>query len=201
MQGRFDSQNARLARLLYEEGPLRVAFSTADGEIDYTPATGEQWGIVTPLSADIRFRYNVLSTQYNSDRWSLTWEYNRSQVETTATASIPLLGIRTQSQTKNGFHWYAEGVWHLTSRWDGTLRYDRACNDDKVPSDWTQNARDWSIGLRYRPTPEWLFAGELHRVDGVAWVPAADNIVNGSFTPENLSRHWNLLMFQVSYQF
>lgn len=201
LQGRFDSQNARLARLLYEEGRIRLAFSTATGEIGYTPATGEHWGIATPLSAQINFSYDVLSTQYNSDHWSLTWEYNRSHVESRATASIPLLGTQTQSQPKDGFHWYAEGIWHLTPRWDGMLRYDRACNDDKAPSDWTQNARDWSIGLRYRPTPEWLLAGEFHRVDGVAWVPAADNIVNGSFMPENLSRRWNLLMFQVSYQF
>ena len=210
--GRFHGKNAQLVRLLYDHrgGLVRIGLSLAKGTIGYAPGTGELWplagpGIGTvqasPLDGRIEFAHRIVSAQYNTERWSLTLESNRSQTNLFSTLFHQALGTHASEVRKDGTHWYLEGIWRFTPRWEALLRYDKGYDDRAAKSDWTKTSIDRTIGIRHRPDSRWLLSGEFHAVDGVSWLPPADNMRNGVFSPGALSRRWNLLMFQVSRQF
>lgn len=193
MPGRLASEQSYLARLVYDHqgGKLRLGLTQGRGAIGYRP------GAVDPfLTARTEFVHRIFSAQYNAERWTLTLESNRSQIDSfVAVAGGSITDVRDST------HWYLEGRYRFAPRWELLLRHDKAMDDRAATDDWTRTTTDHTIGIRYRPDGRWLLASELHAVDGVSWLPPVDNLQHGAFNPAGLARRWNLLMFQASYQF
>lgn len=188
--GDIAGEDAHLVRLLYDHrgGRLRLALTEGQGAIVYRPGPADfiRDGRTT-------FLHRIVSMQYNTEYWTLTFENNRSRIDTV------LNDLKADARDRT--HWYLEGRYRFAPRWEALLRYDRSMDDRAATDDWTKTSIDRMLGIRYRPDARWLLAGELHAVDGVSWLPPLDNLKNGVFDPHALTRRWNLLMFQVSYQF
>lgn len=194
------------SQLAYDRdgGRVRAMFSHAQGVARYRPGAGDPW-----TGGEFDFKFSALSLQWNGEHFSLTGERARNRFTTWFTNTIPSLG---GNNTEVGYSWYVQGQWRFAPRWEALLRYDVNCVDQNDADGsayathsgraaWTRYAKDWTIGLRYRMDRQWLLAGEFHHVDGVNWLPQADNLTNGQWDSLNTSRIWNLFLLQATYQF
>lgn len=206
--GSLDSSNgdAFAARLAYDHdgGRVRAMFSHARGKARYQPGIGDIWqdGQLDPT-------FTTLSLQWNGERLSLSWEHSRNVFRSHyESAFVPDLDLKSVGSSE-----YLQAEWRFNSRWTGLLRHDRlylddddkdgsafaAANPGKPP--WMRYAKDWTLGLRYRPDEHWLLAGEYHRVDGISWLPPADNLSGGIWDAGATDRRWDLFLLQATYQF
>jgi len=87
------------------------------------------------------------------------------------------------------------------------VRYDAyyADKDDRDGKDFaaatrlprfTRFAKDWTVGLRYDVTPQFMLRAEVHRVDGTGFLAVQDNP-----KPQALRHDWDLFMLQASFRF
>lgn len=179
-----------------DEGRLRFAFSGAQLNINYSPAT------VDPLhSGSIRFTPLIFSAQYNAERWSLTSEYALRHFE------YKNFGIAPLDLNFAGESYYLQGVYRFTPEWEAIIRYDvlYTDRDDRSGKKWAANtgnaahrrfAKDITVGLRWNITPEFMLRAEYHHVNGTAWLSTLDNSSTG-----DLSQRWNLFSILGSYRF
>ncbi len=151
-------------------------------------------------SGEIGIDVAILSLQYNLEQWSFTTEYFLQdiswgelggpfalipestseslyvQVEHRINSEITLFGRRDllylDKNDRNG---------QLTEAKLGKPAH-------------TQYAKDWTLGVSWEPTPDWLFIAEWHQVRGTAWLAAQDN-------PDTTTERWNLLALQATYRF
>lgn len=193
-------------QLAYEHdgGRLRALASHAEGTARYRPGALDNWN-----DGRLDFIFSALSLQWNGERFSLSGEWARNGFhQHFAGGTLPSLDNRDL-----GGSWYLQGQWRFAPRWEALLRYDVNLMDKNDPDGtnfaiknpgqaaWMRYAKDWTVGLRYRPDQRWLLAGELHRVDGTNWLPPADNLSNGVWDTLGTSRRWNLLLLQTTYRF
>lgn len=192
-------------QVLYDHdgGRLRLAYSHSAATTQYRPAAGD---FIRP--GHFERVGEVLSAQINDARWSITAEYAQRPV--TYFGFGPLMDFRSVGESA-----YLEGTWRFSPDWDGFVRYDvfyfdRSDRDGSAYAARTKRpayqryAKDWTVGARYRFAPGWHVAGEFHAVDGLGWLPPADNWSGswqtGSLSPD-AARRWNMLLMQLSYQF
>ncbi len=188
----------------HDGGRLRALVSHAQGAARYRPGALDNWS-----DGRLDFKFSALSLQWNGERVSLSGEWARNGFhQRFAGTTLPSLDNRDL-----GGSWYLQGQWRFAPRWEALLRYDVNQMDRNDPDGttfainnpgqaaWLRYAKDWSVGLRYRPDQQWLLAGEVHSVDGTNWLPPADNLSNGVWDTLNTSRRWNLLLLQATYQF
>ncbi len=194
-------------QLAYERdgGRLKALISHAQGIADYQPAGADAW-----RGGRLDFKFTALSLQWNGEKVSLSAERARNRFHTLFS---PLAAAPDVNNLDVGYSWYVQGEWRFASRWEALLRYDVNCIDEDDPDGerfatanpgraaWQRYARDWTLGVRYRPDRQWMLAAELHRVDGTNWLPSADNLSNGQWDPLQTSRRWNMLLLQATYQF
>ncbi len=95
----------------------------------------------------------------------------------------------------------------MAPQWEALLRYD-AYYADKNDRDgqlfaaatrlpgFTRYAKDWTVGLRFDVTPQFMLRAEVHRVDGTGFLAAQDNP-----NPQALRRYWDNFMLQASFRF
>lgn len=173
--------------LEYDGGRIRGGFSYVrlEGDINAAPLTPPALGI-TSGSLDITLR--LWSFEYNWELWQFTTEYQRGSV---GYFDIFGAGFRSTSQAES---YYVQTSYQLTDKWRLLGRYDVLYPDmdDKSSS----FAKDFTISARYEFNPSWMIAGEIHFVDGTAWLPSVEN-PNSS----ELEERWNLYTLQVSYKF
>jgi hypothetical protein len=193
--GKFDGDLAYGGRLLYEDQQgLTLGLTYAHVELDYLPGTGDGFGAGTWT-----FRPLILSAQYDSAAWQVTAEV----------ASRPLklrrFGALLPDAHTTGQSGYLQGIYRFNDRWQALLRYDvtYADRDDHDGAAYaaatgrpahSRFAKDWTVGLRWKPAPRWMVSTEFHHVDGTAWLAAQDN-------PQPTQRRWNLFAAQVSFRF
>ncbi|MDP2833179.1 MAG: hypothetical protein Q8Q28_07785 [Pseudomonadota bacterium] len=188
----------------HDGGRLRALLSHAQGTARYRPGALDNWN-----DGRLDFKSSALSLQWNGERVSLSGEWARNGFhQRFAGTTLPSLDNRDL-----GGSWYLQGQWRFAPRWEALLRYDVNQMDRNDPDGtsfainnpgqaaWIRYAKDWSMGLRYRPDQQWLLAGEVHCVDGTNWLPPADNLSNGVWDTLSTSRRWNLLLLQATYQF
>lgn len=204
----YSRDNEALASVLtydHDGGKLRGVLSHAQGRGHYRPGAADNWS-----GGQFDFAFSAISVQWNGQDVSLSAELARNDFDARymlATPGQPDITSRDVGQSL-----YGQVQWRFAPRWEALLRYDInvANKRDKWGGDyraatgipaWTRYAKDWTVGARYRLDKHWQFAGELHRVEGTAWLPPADNLTNGAWDRGQTARHWNLLLLQATYQF
>lgn len=198
--GDLTSEPSYLGRMLYEQdgGRLRLALSGAQVNLGYDPAA--------PFPGDfragsIRFSPLIFSAQYNTERWSLTSEYALRHFE------FKDFGVSALNLDFYGESYYLQGAYRLNQKWEAVLRYDVLYTDksDRNGSAYAaatgrpahnRFAKDWTVGLRWNITPDFMLRGEYHRVNGAGWLPLLDNP-----NLANSTQHWDLFAILVSYRF
>lgn len=192
------------ARAMFESfgGTWRFGLSAAEVNADYEPAS----------AADLpggRFTFTplVFSGQFNQDRWSITAEYALRKTELTDfTPAIPDVSFTGES-------YYVQGTYRFAPKWEGFIRYD-ALYLDKSDRDGSKLeasgrgpshnafARDWTAGVRWDVTDNFMLRAEYHNVDGTAWLTSADNpdiLIPDKW--DDVSRRWNLFALLASFRF
>jgi hypothetical protein len=189
----------------HDGGRVRALISHAQGIARYRPGNPDNW-----TDGRLDFGFTALSLQWNGEQVSLSAERARNDFRGRFNSSIaaPL----NQDNHAAGHSWYLQAQWRFAPRWESLLRYDVNQMDDGDPDGsqfqaatgqaaWLRYAKDWTVGLRYRLDRQWLLAAELHHVNGINWLPPADNLSNGQWNPANTSPRWNLFLLQATYQF
>ncbi|MBU1666368.1 MAG: OprO/OprP family phosphate-selective porin [Gammaproteobacteria bacterium] len=192
----------------HDGGRLRAMVSYAQAQIHYRPGSADNYSVGKFDTA-----FSALSLQWNGEQVSLSGEIARNDFKNRfVSVGLPYPDIASRNI---GTSSYAQVQWRFAPQWEALLRYDvvYADNDDRDGTAyaanplnggnpaWSRFVKDWTIGLRHRLDSHWLLAGELHRVHGTSWLPAADNLTNGQWVPGNTSPNWNLFLLQATYQF
>ncbi|MFZ1850657.1 MAG: hypothetical protein WAU15_00210 [Nitrosomonas sp.] len=154
------------------------------------------------------------SAQYNTERWSLTGEYalrsfkydNNFGLDVKGEKNNPLNGL-----DMTGESFYVQGDYRFNPKWEGFIRYDVffADRSDRNGSKWvaedsikrkglehSRYARDFTVGLRWNITPEFMLRAEYHHVNGTGWLSRLDNPI-----PAQTVNEWDLFAIQASYRF
>ncbi|MCW9052375.1 MAG: hypothetical protein OQJ91_08715 [Motiliproteus sp.] len=196
--GQFINEEMFLSRILYEHngGQFRFGFTWVDASSDFDGRGSD------PFSTGlVDLNLIGISVQLNNENISLTAELVQETVE-----RKDFGGIFTQP--KNVVEaFYVQADLRLNYKWTLFARYDEVIADknDKDGSRFNsltglpahqRFAKDWTIGVGYKPTPNLLLRGEVHHVDGTAWLSSLDNP-----NPVSLKQDWNLFLFQASYRF
>lgn len=202
-QGNLSGQSSWTSQLMYHSAgdKVRLGLTRAAIRLDY--ATGQGDTVYGLQPGKVEFAPWIFSALWQEERWSLAAEYLKRTMRYTefgANRVVPNRDVPGQS-------YYLQGTWRFTPKLEGLVRYDvyYMNSDDKsgeataaltkMPS-WTYYAKDWTVGLRYRFQPGWHVSGEIHSVDGAGWLAPADTP-----NPATTSRHWNLFLLQLGYQF
>ncbi len=196
--GNLDSSLAPDLQVFYEGsgGMYRLGLTATRLDLRYKPGFGDRLQAgrfkLTPL---------ILSAQFNAENWSLTSEYAFRRT------SVSDFGRFFYNGTADGRSYYLQGSYRLAPRWEALLRYDAyyADNHDRdgkrfaaatgIPG-FTRFAKDWTAGLRFDVTPQFMLRAEVHRVDGTGFLAVQDNP-----DTQALRRYWDNFMLQASFRF
>jgi hypothetical protein len=196
--GSLDSRLAPDFQVLYEGlgGMYRLGFTATQLDLRYQP------GFADVLRAG-RFKLTplIFSVQYNAETWSLTSEYAFRR------SSVSGFGPFFYNGNADGRSYYLQGTYRLAPQWEALLRYDVYYADwgDRDGTDFARAtrqpafsrfAKDWTAGLRFDVTPQFMLRAEVHRVDGTGFLAAQDNP-----NPRDLRRYWDNFMLQASFRF
>ncbi|MGH8646383.1 MAG: hypothetical protein ACREX4_18760, partial [Gammaproteobacteria bacterium] len=103
--------------------------------------------------------------------------------------------------------YYVQASYRLGDRWEVMVRFDSLVSDrddrdgeafaaaTERPA-FTRFAQDWTVGLRWDVTRQFMVRAEYHHVDGTAWLPLEDNPNLGSLAP-----HWDIFALLASFRF
>jgi hypothetical protein len=196
--GSFDSKLMPILQVMYEGdgGKYRLGFTHLQLDARYNP------GVRDVLQAGrIKFTPTIFSAQYNAERWSLTSEYALRP------SSFQNLGPSAPDSTIRGQSYYVQGSYRLAPKWEALLRYDvmytdSGDRDGKVFAaatgrpGFTRFSKDWTAGVRFDLTPEFMLRAEYHRVDGTGYLPVQDNP-----NVRSLERRWDMFMLLASFRF
>ncbi|MDO6592574.1 hypothetical protein [Neptuniibacter sp. 1_MG-2023] len=200
--GSFDQTRGYLWRTEYSLNDYSFigAFTYGNFKLDFdhpsTPAPG------APGDGRLDLGVIVLSLQYNWDKWSLTGEYFRQDVDWGSLGGVFALKPETASES-----FYLQLEHRLTSELSMFARRDvfYIDKDDKdgkkaeallgVPA-YNQYAFDWTLGVGWEPSSHWLFRAEWHKVEGTGWLATQDN-------PDQTKKkeNWDLFLLQATYRF
>lgn len=198
LPGTLDGRLSYIARVMIEEGGGRARLAVTGAQVNarYRPAYSDPY-------ADGRLVFSplILSAQYGAERWTLTGEYGVERV------TMSGFGAALPDRASTSEQFYLQGTYRLAEKWELLLRYDVLYlnRDDRDGTRYAaasgapaygQFAKDWTVGLRYDPTPSWMLRAELHAVNGTAWLPHEDNPI-----PAATRARWNMLLFQAAYKF
>ncbi|HMW79969.1 hypothetical protein [Accumulibacter sp.] len=196
--GELEARLAPDLQLLYEGAGnrYRLAFTALQLDLSYRPGTVDRLRAgrfkLTPL---------IFSGQYNAERWSLTGEYAIRRT------SVSGFGPYFPDSHAVGQSYYLQASYRFAPQWEVLLRYDAFYADmhdrdgkafaaaTRQPA-FSRFARDWTTGIRFDVTPEFMLRAEYHRVNGTGFLAAQDN-------PDvhTLRRRWDMVMFLASFRF
>ncbi|MCM8594157.1 hypothetical protein [Accumulibacter sp.] len=196
--GNLDAQLSPDFQVLYEGsgGRYRLGLTATQLELRYKPGPADRLRAGT-----FKLKPLILSAQYNAEDWSLTSEYAWRPT------TVKNFGPFFYNGKANGESYYIQGTYRLASQWEALLRYDAyyADRNDRDGEDFaaatrrpafSRFARDWTFGLRFDVTPQFMLRAEVHRIDGTGFLPAQDNP-----NIQDLRRNWDNFMFQASFRF
>lgn len=196
--GHLDAKLAPDFQAIYEGagGRYRLGFTALHLDLRYRPGYADRLGSgrfkLTPL---------IFSAQYNAENWSLTSEYASRRI------SVKDFGPYFYNGDAVGESYYLQGTYRLAPKWEALLRYDvyYADKNDRDGSDFaaatglpgfTRYAKDWTVGVRFDVTPQFMLRAEAHRVDGTGFLAVQDNP-----DPRDLRRYWDNFMLLGSFRF
>lgn len=192
----LEGKLSTIGQILYSHdgGRINAALSMAQVRSDYQSRQNHQ------VKGEFVFQPIILSLQYNAENWTLTTEYEYQKRELKDFQVSPYNG------KANGESLYVQYQYRFSSRWQGLLRYDYTVTDRSDPNgrryaaagqgeDYSRFAKDMTVGVQWKATPNWRFQAELHNVNGTAWLPRQDN------EAEDTDQYWNMLLLQTSFSF
>jgi hypothetical protein len=192
--GELHGGGALAASARWEPTPdTTLALTYVDFSAQYRPAPHDFLGAGTLDVTNF-----IASLQQRIDTLTLTAELSAPRYR------LKDFGGPDVSRTSLGG--YVQGEWRFAPNWQAMLRYDVLENDKQdangkqyqaltgLPG-YTQFARDWTLGLRWDITPHWMLRGEVHHVNGTAWLPSADNVSRTD------GAHWDMGLLQGAYRF
>ncbi len=196
--GHLDAKLAPDFQVLYEGqgGKYRLGFTALHVDLRYKPGYADRLGAgrfrLTPL---------IFSAQYNAEKWSLTGEYASRRI------SVKDFGPFFYNGDALGESYYLQATYRLAPRWEALLRYDvyYADKGDRNGEDFaaatrmpgfTRYAKDWTAGVRFDVTPQFMLRAEVHQVDGTGFLAVQDNP-----NPQDLHRYWDSFMLLGSFRF
>ena len=196
--GRFEPKIAQISQVMYEGdgGKYRLGYTVLRIDTRYNP------GVRDVLQAGrLRSMVQIFSAQYNAENWSLTSEYALRPI------SSRNFGPNAPDSTTHGQSYYFQGSYRLAPKWEALLRYDVMYTDSEDRDGmvfaaatrrpgFTRFSKDWTTGVRFDLTPEFMLRAEYHRVDGTAYLPVQDNP-----DPRALERRWDMFMLLGSFRF
>ncbi len=180
-------------------GRFRLDFDADEASVAALPGT---LPFVAPQDGHIDIDAYLVSLQYNLERWSFTSELSRQKLSWGS-----LRGIFTSDPVNRYEAGYVQAEYRIDREWSAVVRYEELYFDidDRnglkaaarlgKPAH-TQFAKDFTLGVGWRPNPQWLVRFEWHRVTGTAWLPEQDNPVQN-----DLVKKWNLYALQATYRF
>ena len=193
--GKLEGTVSWMGRALYEHnfGRIRVGLTAAEVNADYEPGVQDPVG-----NGEFSLRPYILSAEYNLERWSFTAEYAKRTTELSGFQSLPDLEF-------TGTSYYAQSIYRFAPNWQAFARFDELIwnDDDKDGREYaaltgrpahSRFAKDWTLGLRWDPTPKLMLRAEWHSIDGTGWLSSLEN-------PSSTERHWNLFSLSASLTF
>lgn len=198
VRGDFHTDLTQLYQLKYESPSAEYVFAATvvNMGVSYDPST------VDVLKAgSFLFDPVVLSAQYNAEKWSLTGEYAFRSSRLRGFGAFP-------DVAQDGESYYLQGTYRVTPKLEMLMRYDVAYSnrDDRNGSeyasrtgrpDFTQYSKDWTLGLRYDVTSEFMVRAEYHNIEGTSILPTLDNPAG----PASYEKRWDMWMLLGSYRF
>ncbi len=199
--GNLTNTGLSVARTILEldAGRMRIGASYAytDSKIDPNP---HPIPTLTLLPGAIEVTFKLLSFEYNHNQWQFTTEYQLLDLEYKDIAGPNSVSKRTAQS------YYYQVKLAANTHLNWILRYDvyYPNRDDKsgtlnpaqgLPT-FDAYAKDFTLGMQYQFTNNWMIAAELHQVAGVAWLSSIENP-----NKNELKEDWNLFSLQVSYKF
>jgi opacity protein-like surface antigen len=180
------------------DGVWRLALSGARVGLDFEARASDPIG-----SGEVDTLFWIASLQYNQERWSLTTEYMQEPVE------FDGFGPLVDGRDATGESYYLQGTYLLRNDLELLLRYGEgyADRDDR---DGTDNAamsgglipahrlfqRDWTVGLRWDVTPNFMLRAEYQWANGTLSLSQRENR-NLNDTREN----WEMFSVLGAYRF
>lgn len=204
--GSFDDSEGYMARAIYNDdsGAYRIGATLAEYKLGYKPAGGPGFPVdfYEFNAGDMVLNVAVLSAQYNAEKWSLTAEYMLHDIDWREMGG--LFTVRPESTIES---FYIQGQYRLSQDWDLVLRYDELLLDKNDPDGVANSvlfpkpahafySKDWTFGLGWAPTQDWLIRAEYHRVEGTGWLPEQDNM-----NPVAQVKDWSIYALQATYRF
>lgn len=200
--GKFEDSEGFMGRIIYnaDGGRVRIGATVAEYRLGYKPAGGS-----FPYEfneGDLKLNVAMLSVQYNTENWSLTGEYMVHDIDWTEMGGIYAVRPKTPLTS-----YYLQLQYRLNYNWDLLLRYDDLVLDGNDPQGKRNSqlfpkqahnfyAKDVTLGVGWKPNPDWLFRAELHNIEGTGWAAEQDN-----FDSSTLSKYWNIFALQATYRF
>ena len=193
LPGEFKGTDSWLGQLMFDAGGRwRLGLSMGEMNMDFDSLGGRHslptW---------------VLSMEHNSEDWSVTAEYGQT--------TIKARNYPSSSEDNTTEAWYVQATRRLGDGWQGYLRYDvlyldkqdkngTTFSSDPAPvflgyQSHSRFAKDWVLGVR-RDMGAWSLTGEIHRVDGTAWISSLDNL-----DPRATNRRWDMILLQAAWRF
>jgi hypothetical protein len=196
--GHLDAKLAPDFQVMYEGsgGRYRLGFTALHLDLRYKPGYADRLGAgrfkLTPL---------IFSAQYNAENWSLTSEYASRRI------SVKDFGPFFYNGDALGESYYLQATYRLAPKWEALLRYDvyYADKGDRNGRDFaaatglpgfTRYAKDWTLGVRFDVTPQFMLRAEAHQVDGTGFLAVQDNP-----NAQDLRRYWDSFMLLGSFRF
>jgi hypothetical protein len=183
-------------RLLYEwdGGRFNLAYSSAKLKLD------AQTSMLPDGEIDID--YQVLSAQYNSGSWSLTFEYMQEPLDYSGFGGMMEAG----DTTLDGY--YLQGTYRLRDDIELFTRYEESHYDkednrgEKTSQRLGLDAHNFysrvsTLGLLWEVTDRLILRSEFSQVDGTIFLSNLEN----NPAPNQRSRNWNLFSLLISYSF
>lgn len=200
--GKLEPRTSFLGRLFYDYsgGRLRLAISNARLNLEYQPGASDPSG-----NGTIRFSPTILSAQFNTESWSFTGEYARRPFM----FGEQIIYVPAALKSIVGQSYYLQSAYRLTEKWELMGRYDityqntedksgekfSALTAGTIPAH-SQFSKDWTVGVRWSPSPPWMVRAEHHWVNGTAWLPLQDNPDRGQ-----TQQRWRLFAVLASFRF
>ncbi|HYE34406.1 hypothetical protein [Methylocaldum sp.] len=196
--GELRGKTSYLGQLLYEyeSGLVRLAVTAASAHASYEPGKNDFLS-----DGDFLFQPYIFSAQYNGERLSLTAEYAVRNSDLKRFGPL-FPNISAQSES-----YYIQGAYRLTDEIEAMVRYDVYYVNvhDRYGGEFEQRtgrpgfsrfAKDWTVGLRWDITPNWMARAEYHRVHGTGWLAGTENP-----DPRELDPDWDLFALELSFRF
>ncbi|HET8707384.1 MAG TPA: hypothetical protein VFM46_13855, partial [Pseudomonadales bacterium] len=167
------------------------------------------------MEAPVKYQVNIFSAEYNAQYWSYTLEYMRGATKIGQFSNFfPAFNDKPEAcygqityRPSEAFEYFIRyegsvsnkgdprGEAFTQSGRDALARFNLTEKDFPLSPSYSRYAFDKTIGIGWRPQPEFLVRAEWHRVIGTSW------IANYGLNSERLDKEWDLVAIQLSYRF